>query len=120
MPSLTSAYFAEPHFACLDMVRIDCAPAPGQPASEYAILLEVSAHRATVQTSFPVAAGSPIGITVGQREIAAEVRWCEADQGFGYLLDLEITPAQPWFPGDYMPAWRSSEPAESTIAPFVC
>jgi len=120
MPSLTSAHFAEPHFACLDMVWIDCAVAPGRPASEYAVLLDIWEHGATVQTSFPVSAGTSVEITVGKRQVAAKVTSCDADQSFGFLLELRIGLAEAWFPRAYKPAWQSSEPTALTAAPFVC
>jgi hypothetical protein len=114
------ARFAGPRIACLDMVRVDCDLVPGCPESQDAILLEASERGATVQTSIPIAAGSPVRMTAGHREVAAEVRSCEADQGFGYLLDLGIHSPEAWFPGSYTPAWQSSEAAALRTAEFVC
>ena len=102
------------------MVGIHCASVPECQASELAIVLEVWEHGATVQTSFPVAAGSPVGLAVEQKELAAEVTRCEADQGFGYILDLEIPATDEWFPRGYEPAWQSPGKFTSANAPFVC
>jgi hypothetical protein len=102
------------------MVGITCASAPGCPASEQAILLEVWEHGATVQTSFPIAAGSPVRLAVKRKELAAEVTRCEADQGFGYMLALDIPINNEWFRRGYRPAWQSSGRANSPSAPFVC
>jgi hypothetical protein len=109
MASIHTAHFADPHFACLDMVRI----AAGCAAPENAVLLEIWEHGAVVQTSFPIAAGSTIGIVVQQqKEIAGEVTRCEADHGFGYLVDVEINRSDEWFPKGYLPTWRKR--AENT------
>jgi hypothetical protein len=102
MASLQSAHFADPHFACLDLVRI----VNGCALPEDAVLMEIWEHGATVQTSVPIAAGSTIGIVVEQKEVAGEVTRCEADQDFGYLVDVDISEPNEWFPKGYRPAWQ--------------
>ena len=117
MSELGSGHFSELHFSCLDMVRIDCAFGHGCPD---AILLEVWEHGAKVHTDFPIAAGSPVELGVKQKELAAKVTRCEADKGFGYILDLDIPVNIEWFPRGYMPAWQGSGCANLPSAPFVC
>ena len=74
-----------------------------------------------MQTSFPIAAGSPIAIAVEKTRVTAEVTKCEPDHGFGYLIDIDVSAPAKWFPRGYVPAWHSPA-AESavTVGEFVC
>jgi hypothetical protein len=95
------------HYACADLVRIDC-----DSASELAILLEIWEGGGVVQTSFPIAAGSPIAIALEKTRIDAEVTKCEPDHLFGYLIDIDVNAPTSWFPRGYMPVWHSPEADE--------
>jgi hypothetical protein len=116
MAIVNSADFSQRHYACADMVRIDC-----ESASELAILLEIWEGGGVVQTSFPIAAGSPIAIAVEKTQVVAEVTKCEADHDFGYLIDIDVSASAKWFPKAYVPVWHSPaiESAVS-LADFVC
>jgi len=80
-----SADFSQKHYACADMVRINC-----DSLSELAILLEIWESGGVVQTSFPIAAGSPIAIAIEKTQVNAEVTKCERDHEFGYLIDIDV------------------------------
>jgi hypothetical protein len=98
------------------MVRIDC-----DSASEVAILLEIWVGGGVVQTSFPIAAGSPIAIAVEKTRVAAEVTKCERDHDFGYLIDIDVAVPNLWFPQAYVPTWHSpAVPSAVSAADFVC
>lgn len=98
------------------MVQIDC-----ESASELAILLEIWEGGGVVQTSFPIAAGSPVAIAVEKTRVAAEVTKCEPDHDFGYLIDIDVQPRGKWFPQAYVPAWHSPSADSAVSAPdFVC
>jgi hypothetical protein len=116
MAMINSADFSQQHYACADMVRIDCGS-----ASELAILLEIWEGGGVVQTSFPIAAGSPIAIAVEKTQVAAEVTKCEPDHDFGYLIDIDVNVPAKWFPRAYVPAWHSPA-VESLVSAgdFVC
>lgn len=98
------------------MVRIDC-----DSASELAMLLEIWEGGGVVQTSFPIALGSPIAIAVEKTQVIAAVTKCEPDHDFGYLIDIDVETPAKWFPQAYVPAWHSPD-VESTISAgdFVC
>jgi len=113
---VSSADFSQRNYACADMVRIDC-----ESASELAILLEIWEGGGVVQTSFPIAAGSPIAIAVEKTQVTAEVTKCEPDHDFGYLIDIDVTAPTKWFPEAYVPAWHSPEIESAlTVGDFVC
>jgi len=116
MAMVKSADFSQKHYACADLVRIDF-----NSASELAILLEIWEGGGVVQTSFPIAAGSPVAIAVEKTEVAAEVTKCEPDHDFGYLIDIGVNAPAKWFPQAYVPAWHSPA-VESTVSArdFVC
>src|ERR1700679_2048978 len=101
MAIVNSADFSQRHYACADMVRIDCAS-----ASELAILLEIWEGGGVVQTSFPIAAGALIAIAVEKIQIAAEVTKCERDDNFGYLIDIDVSAPSKCFPRASVPAWH--------------
>lgn len=103
MASVRGAEYSQKHYACADMVRINC-----DSASELAILLEIWESGGVVQTSFPIAPGSPVGIDVEKTHVDAEVTRCEPDQDFGYLIDINVDSATSWFPVAYVPAWHST------------
>jgi len=107
---------SQKHYACADMVRIDC-----DSTSELAILLEIWEGGGVAQTSFPIAAGSPIAIAVENTQVTGEVTKCEPDHDFGYLIDIDITAPAKWFPQAYVPAWYIPA-VESTVrvGDFVC
>ena len=86
MAIVNSADFSQKHYACADLVRIDF-----NSASELAILLEIWEGGGVVQTSFPIAAGSPVAIAVEKTEVSAEVTKCERDHDFGYLIDIDVS-----------------------------
>ena len=114
MATVTSADFSQRHYACADLVRIDF-----NSASELAILLEIWEGGGVVQTSFPIAAGSPIAIAVEKTQVTAEVTKCETDHDFGYLIDIDVNAPAKWFPRAYVPAWH--RPAvESTVSAGDC
>ena len=108
MAIVNSADFSQRHYACADMVRVDC-----DSASELAVLLEIWEGGGVVQTSFPIAAGSPIAIAVEKTEVMAQVTKCQPDQDFGYLIDIDVTAPTKWFPRAYVPAWHSPELASA-------
>jgi hypothetical protein len=127
MPSLNSAHFAQEHFACIDMVRIDCTLNAGQRLSESAILLEIWAGGGLVQTSFPITAGSTVVVAAKETEVTGEVTKCEQDSGFGYLVDIAVNAPTKWFPSEYVPQWHApaldSFELETVATPgggFVC
>jgi hypothetical protein len=111
-----SADFSQRHYACVDMVRIDC-----ESASELAILLEVWEGGGIIQTSFPIAAGSAVAIALEKTQVTAEVTQCEPDHDFGYLIGIDVRAGAKWFPRAYVPAWHSPA-VESTVSAwdFVC
>ena len=121
MAPLTSADISQQHYACADMIRIACSPTDGKPSSELAMLLEIWEGGGVVQTSFPIAAGSPVAIAVNrQTEVLAEVHSCEPDHDFGYLIDVNIgTPTQ-WFPRAYVPLWHRPTVDVTNPAELVC
>jgi hypothetical protein len=102
MAIVSSADFSQLHYACADMVRIDF-----NSASELAILLEIWEGGGVVQTSFPIAAGSPVAIAVEKTQVAAQVTKCEPDHDFGYLIDIDVNAPAKWFPQGYVPVWHS-------------
>jgi len=116
MGIVKSADFSQRHYACADMVRIDC-----DSASELAILLEIWEGGGVVQTSFPIAEGSPIAIAVEMTQVVGAVIKCEPDHGFGYLIDIDVETPAKWFPQAYVPAWHSPA-VESAVSvmDFVC
>jgi hypothetical protein len=68
-----------------------------------------------------IAAGSPIAIAVENTQVTGEVKKCEPDHDFGYLIDTDVTPPTKWFPQAYLPAWH--KPAVESIVrvdDFVC
>jgi hypothetical protein len=101
MAMVNSADFSHPHYACADMVHIDC-----ENASELAILLEIWEGGGMVQTSFPIAAGSPVAIGIEKTRVLAEVTKCQPDHDFGYLVDIDVSAPTDWFPRAYIPAWH--------------
>ena len=113
---VNSADFSQQHYACADVVRVDCAS-----DSELAMLLEIWDGGGVIQTSFPIAAGSPIAIAVEKTQVAAEVTRCEPDHDFGYLIDIDVSARGKWFPLAYVPAWHSPA-VESmvSVSNFVC
>jgi hypothetical protein len=116
MAMVNSADFSQRHYACADMVRIDC-----DSASELAILLEIWEGGGVVQTSFPIATGSPIAIAVEKTAVTAEVTRCEPDHDFGYLIDIDVTAPTKWFPRAYVPAWHSPAVESAVgVGDFVC
>jgi hypothetical protein len=116
MTTVNGAEYSQKHYACADMVRINC-----DSASELAILLEVWERGGVVQTSFPIAPGSPVAIDVEKTHVAGEVTRCEPDHDFGFLIDIDVDSATTWFPRAYVPAWRSAA-VESAVSlgDFVC
>lgn len=116
MAIVNSADSSQQHYACADMVRIDC-----ESASELAILLEIWEGGGVVQTSFPITAGSPIAIAVERTQVTAKVTKCEPDHGFGYLIDIGVNAPAQWFPQAYVPAWHSpAVESEVRVGDFVC
>jgi hypothetical protein len=115
MAMVSSAHFSQPHYACADMVRIDC-----DSASELAMLLEIWEGGGVVQTSFPIAAGSAIAIVVEKTQVTAEVTKCEPDHDFGYLIDIDVTARKKWFPEAYIPAWHSPALESALSGNLVC
>ena len=116
MAIVNSADFSQRHYACADMVQIDC-----DSASELAILLEIWEGGGVVQTSFPIAAGSLIAIAVEKTRVAAEVVKCERDHNFGYLIDIDVNAPAKWFPQAYVPVWhRPAVESMVSVGDFVC
>jgi hypothetical protein len=116
MPTVNSGDFSHPRYACADMVQIDC-----DSASELGILLEIWEGGGVVQTSFPIAAGSPIAIGVEKTQVTAKVTKCEPDHDFGYLIDIDVAAPTKWFPQAYVPAWHSpAVDSAVSLGDFVC